>query len=734
MVRFNDKKQATELASDDILIMTDVSDSSVDKKVSMGQMANYVSELVDALPEQTGHGGQYLTTDGTEASWVDVDALPEQTGNKGKYLYTDGETAVWRTGYHPPLLSSIWADHILNDIQWLRGDTFSWQSGKVYTGAYNKLLDEYNALKTNLYAWQDTDGNLIYTKINTPVVGTEVYGSATLHLLGTTTAVASDTTTITYGDIVYTRTAVSDKSDVIFTTDDRGVYCVRTASDFKIAPSTQEDTILSLYNSTGVAWYYILDTTNTQFKLPRVSGSVEFDKHGRLIDSYVSGTGGYRIWNDGYCEQWGRVSVPTDSETTVTLPKTYTNTSFNCQATFITIVQGTDNGISCNPTSVNTIKIQNSNSATETVQWQTKGYLASGQYTSINGAIDNYEDYHKYLYFYVGDYTQEAIEQTAGVTTETLNAKADTDLGNLSTAGQAIINFSYDNINRLYEGVNLETKFADEISNYDDVYRWLDARKQAGNYEGMNIGDYFKVHMNAGTIGGYTISAQDFTCRIIGLNTYKGCGDPEIGNMIYIMADEVIDQPIKYNPVDTNNGTSTQANPWLASALYAVLNGVNNYTTSAYGSKAHGANGGAGIISLLPSGLQAVLKQKRDILDSRYSSSGELTGGTTWVWGDKGKLWCPNEIEVYGTQIRSNLCQTSGYWNPESNLSIQFPWFAYNCEHRLKRNSSGARCYWWLSSVAGSSAGSACYVGSRGYAGGDSTSYSSVCSPLGFCI
>lgn len=59
-----------------------------------------VATLVDAgggssLPDQTGHSGEFLTTDGTDASWAAVDALPSQTGNSGKFLTTDGSSASW---------------------------------------------------------------------------------------------------------------------------------------------------------------------------------------------------------------------------------------------------------------------------------------------------------------------------------------------------------------------------------------------------------------------------------------------------------------------------------------------------------------------------------------------------------------------------------------------------------------------------------------------------------------
>ena len=291
------------------------------------------------------------------------------------------------------------------------------------------------------------------------------------------------------------------------------------------------------------------------------------------------------------------------------------------------------------------------------------------------------------------------------------------------------------NFDRMYEGVNLETKFATEIAAAGNVYAWLNNRKNAGNFEGIHVGDYFSVNLSAGTVAGYSIAAQTFKCRIVGINTYKSCGDTPIGNMFYCISDEVINTPIKWNPTNNNNGTAVQNNPWLASAAYAVLNGVNNYTTNAYSNAAHGANASAkGILQLLPSTLQNVLKQKRNILDSRYSASGLLTGGTNWVWGDMGKLWLPNEYEVYGCAVRSNLSQTEGFWHPEAGLSIQFPWFANNCEHRIKKNSSGSRCNWWLSSAASHNATGVCIVGSNGAANNNSATNATICLPLCFCI
>ena len=100
---------------------------------------------------------------------------------------------------------------VANNIEWLRSDTFSWQSGEVYTAAYTELLNIYNA-----------------------------EGGAT----------ASDTIgseTITYK---------------------------RCVNGMKVADATQQAAIMNVFSATGSAFYFILDTENTRFKLPRTKYSL----------------------------------------------------------------------------------------------------------------------------------------------------------------------------------------------------------------------------------------------------------------------------------------------------------------------------------------------------------------------------------------------------------------------------------------------------------------------------
>ena len=289
--------------------------------------------------------------------------------------------------------------------------------------------------------------------------------------------------------------------------------------------------------------------------------------------------------------------------------------------------------------------------------------------------------------------------------------------------------------NRIFDGRDLTQIFASEISNYSNEWAWIKARITTGNYRGIYVGDYIPVTMNAGTVGGQSIAQQTFQCQIAGIDTYTGCGDIEIGHHIDFISREVIDSAVTWNPENNNNGTSVQVNPWLASQAYAYLNGVNNYTTEAYNNAAHdGDYSSGGILQLLPAKLTNLIVTKRNLLDSRYDSTKLLTYSTTWVWGDMGKLWLPNEIEVYGTQIRSNLGYAQSYWNPEANIAVAYPIYLGSGRNRIKRVSSGERSGWWLSSAVSYNYTSVCYVSGIGNAYGISAASASIRCPLCFRI
>lgn len=231
-------------------------------------------------------------------------------------------------GYRPSLFDFKWADHLVNDPQWLRGDTFSWQDGGVYEAAYNHLVD-------------DIDGK-----------------SLTSETIGTTT--------------------------IQFYLADDG---------HKICPASEASNVADIFTATGVAWYYILDIVNQRFKLPRA----------KALNGAIVGNGKTIGLTDG-TNNYGLT--------------TYLN----------------GNGdILSNSRSSDAYNKSLPGKATSNTSISNKTYLGLTTDSAKSGIIaerDN-TDQHKYLYFYVGNFTQTALENTAGLNASLFNDKADIDLSNV---------------------------------------------------------------------------------------------------------------------------------------------------------------------------------------------------------------------------------------------------------------------------------------------------------------
>lgn len=243
-----------------------------------------------------------------------------------------------------------WSDHVINDMNWLEADTGSWHSGDTYTDAYNHLV-------------ADIEG------------------------------IIPDTETI--GGYTVTFYRATDGHKIV------------------LADSIDEANVDRIYKNSGVAWYYILDTTNRQFKLPRTQYGFK-----GIRESYNAGD---------YIDE----SLPNITGT-VDASGTYGSSIFTASSG--AFYNGANSG------------------------WRTQT-----QQSTISGASDTitfdasrssstYQDdapvqeraTQMYLYFYVGEYSQTAIEQTAGLNAELFNGKADVDLSNIP-ASKGILIESYVN-------------------------------------------------------------------------------------------------------------------------------------------------------------------------------------------------------------------------------------------------------------------------------------------------
>lgn len=470
----------------------------------------------------------------------------------------------------------------------------------------------------------------------------------------------------------------------------------------KIATAVSHDAVDNLYNETGVAWYYILDVENHRFKLPRTKYAFSGWRGdvGGYIPESLPNIAGTVTQGNGYSVSWN-AALQDDGGALYGIHAT----------TMCAEAAGTSGSFS-------------------------KGFgidASRSSSTYQDNAPVQQRGTQMYLYFYVGNYTPQAIEQTAGYAQTLTELKANKNLDNLDSSAQALFDSNY-------SGVSLNDKFANEISSAGSIWTFLHNRASEANYDGIHIGDYFDYQTNEGQVAGIhtntttpnvgTISLAAATRRayIMGLDTYTGTGDSlNIGHQIACFS-IFTDCYVMWNPSNNNNGTSVNNAPWLASQLYAVLNGVSNNSSNAAGSTGY-ASSGKGFINLFPTEAQNVIVTKRAFLGTRYSASAALTNSNNFAWNNMGKLWALSEIEVYGCPIHSisnQFPQYDSYGN-----SIQYPLFSRGL--KFGRNIF-AGYHYWLCSPCGNNATNACIVSAYGYEYCDSTTYAYIRGAFGFNI
>ena len=305
-------------------------------------------------------------------------------------------------GYRPDLFDWKWADHELNDVQWLRADTFSWQSGEAYEAAYDHLVDDITT--TTLLPYVTLNGNNYYRTPSFDEPGQNhpyayVYdnhsGTIDIKYSDFSTGALSETywpsATATTGGIVANdggQEYIPAKQYETISGVTIGYYV--TSDGHKIVDAADENLVAAIYTATGVAWYYILDTTNQRFKLPRAKNFT-----GSVIGN-------------------GMTLGLTDGSETFGLMNSSNTTISTAGASYL---YGKNVGTEYQAPQ------QSSNKSFGVTTDSTKSGIIAERDTT---------DQYKYLYFYVGNFTQEAIENTAGLNASLFNGKADTDLGNVS--------------------------------------------------------------------------------------------------------------------------------------------------------------------------------------------------------------------------------------------------------------------------------------------------------------
>ena len=276
-------------------------------------------------------------------------------------------------------------------------------------------------------------------------------------------------------------------------------------------------------------------------------------------------------------------------------------------------------------------------------------------------------------------------------------------------------------MDQTYVGQDLTVKFADEIKGYSDEWAWAKARKNAGNYAGMHVGDYIPITCS----NGYVLKAQ-----IAGINTYTGYGDPQVGNHIDFICKELWNDLHVMNKVNYNNGNANSPSPFLTSDLNYWLNSMsgnvpNSTSDAAVTTEVDYTTDG--VLYYLPDKLKNQIIPKRILLPSRYTAGSVLTNDNSWAFQSTGKLWIPSEVEVCGTPYWGNNGYGAGGF-------VQYPYFANNMNRVKRRYSSKDRYTWWLLSARASNSTQFADVNNNGSCHSTFATYTGIAAPVCFRI
>lgn len=169
------------------------------------------------------------------------------------------------------LFDTKWRDATTNNPRWALSDG-NW---KTNANAYQHLVDDIGIETVSVYAWEYR-GFTVYTKSATPLAGDKIYNADGTLSIFDTVEYDSDGSTIYDGYNTWDRNSSADTTITIINATQQtetiaGVTITYypSADGHKIVLADQETNANSIYTATGVAWYYILDTVNERFKLPR---------------------------------------------------------------------------------------------------------------------------------------------------------------------------------------------------------------------------------------------------------------------------------------------------------------------------------------------------------------------------------------------------------------------------------------------------------------------------------
>lgn len=350
-------------------------------------------------------------------------------------------------GWVPSIFQPFWSDHKLNRVDMLRGNTFSWQSGDVYIACYNKLLEEWTDKNADVTLNIDKIRNIVVAK-NGVATGFSSgnYLQKAITLGSTKEDVFPIITEFTTGNDVFTaqQILVSDSLafSIFITNNKLAISLGSNKATYNITNQSKGVTELQVNTN----YRAILDYDGTKYTLTLINlDSEDLTPSTELV-------------------------IESDRLITTEVSKIVVGITLDKQAPFLGSIRvsrlriGTSYHAQTKCVSSNGFIVVDENHEQDVdneykrtgVAWYyifdevgKKFKLPRTKYGFV-GARDNVgkpvltnlatgknaTDTQMYLYFYVGEFAQTALEENAGLNVELFNEKADVDLDNLSEEGK----------------------------------------------------------------------------------------------------------------------------------------------------------------------------------------------------------------------------------------------------------------------------------------------------------
>ena len=342
--------------------------------------------------------------------------------------------ALQATNVGMPLLMSFWSDHLLQNMSFLRSDTFSWQPGTVYEAAYNELLTEYNNPAS--MAQQD------YASSNIEKVGNIVDDKGIVYTSGANYVRTNIPISFPSGktwEVVLKFKAGTPPQNSSFAGLNTGSTSNRVLNFYRQANSRK----ICVELGTGINTFDI--AIGTAFQSPEIPADTWY-----WIKVAFTGSS-YQIFTSDN----GVFSENADSSLANSTSIGSSSAAFNIGTDYL--LNFTSPGITFDLNECH-IKIDGNTvwSGVNNISYKTtpKGYkitdvaqeemvedIYDADGTSWYYILDTANTRFKlprrvtqmYLYFYAGTFNDSAVEQTAGLNAELFSGKADTDLNNVSS-------------------------------------------------------------------------------------------------------------------------------------------------------------------------------------------------------------------------------------------------------------------------------------------------------------